>query len=400
MPDADSDAEIADEIATPSAARRSQPAPLPTSQLRPAKPIPTGEPEATEPIPTGEPEATEPIAAAGPPPPAPTARHNGLRRRGLTHWLAASLGFGLVAGPLIGLAFNHGHPQSVVVTIVVAPLIVLVALFVLVGVHYIHWTWRNALWRVLLVLLVGSVVFLLPNSLNLPATGDFWWATVLEKYAISCLPYPLVGWLVMPGIRRRLAVEVCVLVTAGLALTWPALLRGLRAQTADVLRHEIGVPPSMLYVLEMPGAKPVTGYFYQDPAAWLGYRLPASAHQAAANGPDLGYDVTIEVFPATKSSPCSQLPDILDDVDGFDRRGMSCGQTAAGHWQAADDGTFEALDDMTEVEVIDGDYVALTIGQKSRAFDDEFAVLFADLRHPTSAQFVEIGLAGAPNSLF
>ncbi|WP_034268226.1 hypothetical protein [Actinospica robiniae] len=342
-------------------------------------------------------EATLPIEESAP---SWAARHSGLRRRGLTHWLAASLGFGLVAGPVIGLAVNHGHPQPVVVTIVLAPLMVLAALFVLVGVHYIHWTWRHALWRVLLVLLAGSVVFLLPNSLNLPATGDFWWATVLEKYAISCLPYPLVGWLVMPGIRRRLAVEVCVLVAAALALTWPALLRGMRAQTADVLRHEINVPPSMLYVLEMPGAKTVAGYFHQNPAAWLGYRLPASAHQAATDGPDLGYDVTITVFPATKSSPCSQLPDILEKVDDFDRRGMSCGQTAPGHWEAADDGTFETLDDATEVEVVGGDYVALTIAQKSRAFDDEFAVLFADLRHPTSAQLVQIGLAGGPNALF
>lgn len=285
------------------------------------------------------------------------------------------------------------------VTILVAPLIVLAGLFVLIAIHYIHWTWRSALWRILLVLLAGSVVFLLPNSLNPPATGDFWWATVLEKYALSCLPYPFLGWLVMPGIRRRLAVEVCVLLAAALALTWPALLRGMRAQTADVLRRELAVPPSMLYVIDMPGAKPVRGYFYDMPAVSLGYRLPQSTHEILPNAADLGYDVDIVVFPAAKSSPCSELPSILFHIDGFSREGMSCTQTAAGQWRAADDGTFEALDDVTEVEQIDGDYVAVTIGQQSQQFDGEFAVLFADLRHPTSAQLVQVGLAGGPSPL-
>lgn len=282
-------------------------------------------------------------------------------------WLAASLGFGLMTGPLIGLAVNHGSPQPAVVAIVVAPIVVLTGLFGLVAVHHMRWSWRSALWRVAAVFLAGSIVFLLPNSLNPPSTGDFWWTTVLEKYALSCLPYPFVGWLVMPGIRRRLAVEVCVLLTAALALTWPVLLRGMRAQTADVLRHELGLPQSMLYVLEMPGAKNVGGYFYDDPAVSLSYRLPAAAHQAAPDVPDLGYDVDVAVFPATKSSPCAQLPDILFSIDGFDRRGMSCAQTAAGVWRAADDGTFETLDDLTEVELIDGDYVALTIGQQTRS---------------------------------
>lgn len=383
MPDTDADAaadpEMTDEIAPNE--RKRQAEPIPTSRLEPTAPIaPIGAP----PLPS---------------PPAPTARHSGLRRRGLVPWLAAGLGFGLVAGPLIALAFNHGGPRPAVVAIVAAPILVLAALFVLVAIHFMRWPWRAALWRVSVVLLAGSVVFLLPNGLNPPATGDFWWTTVLEKYAISCLPYPFVAWLVMPGIRRRLAAEVCLLLTAALALTWPVLLRGMRAQTADVLRHELGLPQSMLYVLEMPGVKNVGGYFHDDPAVSLSYRLPGSAHRAAADVPDLGYDVNIAVFPATKSSPCAQLPDILFSVDGFDRRGMSCVQTAAGLWRAVDDGAFETLDDLTEVRIIDGDYVALTIGQQTGQFDDEFAVLFADLRHPTSAQLVEVGLDSAPSPL-
>ena len=156
--------------------------------------------------------------------------------------------------------------------------------------------------------MAGSVVFLLPNAVNPPATGDFWWAGVLEKYALSCAPYPLVGWLVMPGIRRRLAVEVCAALTAIAALLWPTLLGALRDQTADVLRRELGLPSSMLYVLALPGAT-------------------------------------------------------------------------------------------TVVELVGGDYVAVTLARQSSEFDAEFAVLFADLRHPSSAQLVAIGLAGGPSPL-
>ena len=130
------------------------------------------------------------------------------------------------------------------VAIIAAPLVALGALFVAVGVVFMHWTRQAALWRAALVLVCGSVVFLLPNSVNPPATADFWWANVLEKYAASCVPYPCVGWLVMPGIRRRLAVEVCAALAAVTALVWPALLDALRDQTADVLRRELALPQS------------------------------------------------------------------------------------------------------------------------------------------------------------
>jgi hypothetical protein len=357
---------------------------------------------ATPIAPPAERAATAGPPRSGPPPSGrfPAARrHSGLRRRGLAHWLTASIGFGMSAGPLIALVFNHGRPQPMVVAIVSAPLAVLAASFVATGVFFMHWTWRASLWRAVVVLLVGSVVFLLPNAVNPPATGDFWWSTVLEKYAVSCLPYPFIGWLVMPGIRRRLAVEVCTLLAAGMALGWPVLLRAMQDQTADVLRRELALPPSMLYVLDMPGAKTVHGYRYDEPAVSLGYRLPGSGPAITAGSPDLGYDVDIVVFPAARPSPCAELPAILASVDGFSRQGMSCARTAAGLWRAADDGTFEALDDATEVELVDGEYVAVTVGRQSGQFDGEFAVLFADLRHPTSAQLVQVGLAGGPSPL-
>lgn len=380
----DSDAQLADEIPA-----RTKPGPgLPQPAADPAAKVSTG---------------PERVAGAGPDPAAGTAvsRHHGLRRRGLAHWLAVSTGFGLIGGPLVAMAVDHGHPHAAVVAIVAAPLAVLAALFVAAGIGVLHWTWRAALCRAAAVIVFGSVVFVLPNAVNLPATGDFWWATVLEKYAVSCLPYPFVGWLVMPGIRRRLAVEVCVVLTACLALVWPALLRAMRDQTADVLRRELALPQSMLYVLDMPDARTVNGYHYTQPAVSLGYRLPRDTAKtsAALDHPDPGYDVDIAVYPATDSSPCTELPKVLLGVDGFERTGMSCAAEADGVWRASETGKFGTLDDVTEIELIDGDYVAVTIGQQSRQFDGEFPVLFADLRHPTSAQLVTVGLAGGPSPL-
>ncbi|MBR7834580.1 hypothetical protein KDL01_15000 [Actinospica durhamensis] len=57
---------------------------------------------------------------------------------------------------------------------------------------------------------------------------------------------------------------------------------------------------------------------------------------------------------------------------------------------------------LTAVELIGGGHVAVTVAQQSARtaqLEGEFAVLFADLRHPSSAQLVTVGLAGGPSPL-
>ena len=279
------------------------------------------------------------------------------------------------------------------------------ALFAALAVIEVGWQWQAALGRVALVLSLGSVLFMLPRAVSLPATGDFWWTTVLERYAVYCIPYPLVGSLVISRVHRWIPAISCAAVAACLALVWPSLLGQMRDQTAAVLRHELGVPSSMLYAVGSLGAQPTDGYFYDGSALTLTYRIPGYGdpdstwtYTTVVDGKTetvrshdyLGYDLVLSVFPARAATPCTDISVALSNaVGGGSNSDATCQPEPGGRWQYNDG----AYGDITQIETADGYFIALAVNSQASGLTAQFAPLFASLHHPTDAQLISAGLS-------
>jgi hypothetical protein len=302
---------------------------------------------------------------------------------------------------------NHGQPHVLVACGSGAFILVIGAFFTALAVLNMGWRWQPALGRVALVLSFGSVVFMLPHAVSLPATGEFWWATVLERYAVYCIPYPFTGWLIVPRGHLWIPAVSCIAVATCLTLVWLSLLNHMREQTATALRHELGVPDSMLYAIGTLGAQTTDGYFYDGSALSLTYRIKGysdpnstSTYSITVNGKVetvtshdyLGWDLVLAVFPAKDATPCLDIVSALENaVGGGTRSEATCGRESSGRWQYTDG----LSGDMTQIEIADGYFIALTVNSQASGLTAQFAPLFASLRHPTDAQLVSIGLSDA-----
>lgn len=217
----------------------------------------------------------------------------------------------------------------------------------------------------------------------------------LERYAVYCVPYPFVAWLVECRRPQRIPGLACIAVAGSLVLGWPWLHDRLHNQTADVLRHELGVPGPMLYTVDSPGAQPVGGYFLDDSGLSETYRIAGYSDPSNADYP--GYDLVLTVFPVSAASPCGVIGNLLLDTTGTiggDPQSTTCATQANGMWSYGD-----GLDDTTQIKRDAGYFVALTATDTASGLSSRFPAMFANLHHPSNAQLVAIGLAGPPSAL-
>ena len=180
---------------------------------------------------------------------------------------------------------------------------------------------------------------MLPHALSLPATGDFWWPTVVERYALYCLPYPPVGWLVAPG----------------------------------------GLPTSCAV---------------SDPKSESATTSTVNGHTVTMTSSDYaGFDVSLTIIPARDATPCIDVGEaLLDSVGGvFDSHEITCQRESDGRWQYGS-GPFE---DLTQIERVGGYFIALTVNFQAEGLEAHFNALFAGLHHPDDAGLVAIGLSHA-----
>jgi hypothetical protein len=341
----------------------------------------------------------------------PAAVSNAPRGRPAPAWrlIVLGSGFGALSGPFLCAVVNHGEP--VFGSLIAAPFLLLGVLFLRAVVVLDQLPWRSALPKVVAVLIGGGVLFMLPRLLALPAPGDFWWRTDLERYAVYCVPFPLAAGLVFsrPG-RRRFYAVVCAVAAACLVVSaWPKLHLGATAQTAAVLNRELGLPAAALYTVGIPGAHPTDGYYADDGAVSIaytidGYRHPTGTYtDVTVSGTQtsattfpvyIGYDVALTVYPAQANSPCptidgnlfSTLPDLYSG--GTDDG--PCRQLPNGRWQYSAQGDTVHL---TEVERIGDFYVALTVNTQTTGLARQLPLLFAGLHHPDAGELVALGLS-------
>lgn len=308
------------------------------------------------------------------------------------HWVVSALAFGMPVGPLVSSAFDHGNPTVLGAIFCGALAFAFAAMLARVGVVAMGWRWHLSALRVALALSFGSALFLLPDWLALPVTGDFWWRTGLERFAVCCIPYPLLARLVMPHERRWRSAALCAGVAACLVLAWPSLANRMLSQTATEIRHEIGAPDSMLYTVDIGGVRGDGGFSYSDGAADIGYDVAgyvdaAELHPVAY----LGYDLTLTVFPVESASPCSAAFEDFGEAAGLWNTPPKCSRGPDGRWQYTD-----VLGDETQMEIVGGDYVALTVTFQAPRLKTRFGALFASLHHPDTAELVTLGAWSLP----
>lgn len=312
-------------------------------------------------------------------------------------WLLIALGsgFGFLSGPFLSAVANHGRP--VAGSLLATPVLLsIAAVFGWMADVLDGEPLRSTLVRVAAVLIGGGVLFMLPHSLALPAEGDFWWRTDAERWAVYSVPYPFVAWLVFSRSRRRwAALATCAAVAGCLASAWPKLLVGARAQTAVLMHDEIDVPAASLYAVGIPGARPTDGYFADDGTVSVTYTLDGYTHPAATT--DAGYDIGLTVFPATDSSPCPDLSQILlnalpDGGGAGTADDEACRRLPDGRWRYAHE---YDVNHVTQVERVGGYFIVLTANTHTTGLVEDLPVVFASLHHPTTREFVAIGLSDA-----
>jgi hypothetical protein len=266
------------------------------------------------------------------------------------------------------------------------------------------WSLSRTAIRVAALIVLGSVLFTLPDSVDLPTTGDFWWTTGLERYAVYCIPYPFAAWLIDSRRQHWIPALTCAAVGGALVLAWPQLHSRLQNQTAAVLRRELGVPTAMVYTVNYPGAQPFGGYFVDDSGLSESYNIAGYAdlgngdpYDSDSSGdPYLGYDLVLTIFPGSAASPRPVIANLLMDSTGFsgDPTSSSCRSQGDGAWIYNDD-----YQGATQIKREAGYFIAVTATAQAPSLEAQFPTLFASLRHPTAAQIVAIGLSGPPSPL-
>ena len=288
----------------------------------------------------------------------PDPRRNTRRTESL--WIIRGLLFGMPVGVLMSIAVNHGHPHLDGLYALI-PVLVLYSAFVSLMLDVDARPWRAIAPRAAVVLVGGSVLFMLPRFLTLPATGHIWQSSAVLRYFICCAPYPLLGWLAGP-LRER---AVTVAVSSGLAATvlaWPLLIVSMRDLAAEQVRTEIGAPSSMLLTLHTPAAYPGGGYVRSGDVVWMSFDS-AGANGGFSMGQDYyPDDLDMYVFPVTAASPCSLINPIFQNTIGFDAPDGVCTHTAANLWVARNTPEDGAV---TDIEQYHGYYVALSVDAAS-----------------------------------
>jgi hypothetical protein len=194
-----------------------------------------------------------------------------VRRQRMAWMIGASL-FGAVEGPLVSLVVGHWQPDRVTVSISSVLLLGIALLHVEYAAAVMHWRRPEARVRVAALIVLGSVLFALPDTLDLPTIGDLWWRTGLERYLVYCVPFPFAAWLIVSTVRRWVPSLVptltCAALAGGLTLAWPWLHESLQNQTAAVMRREMRVPGPMLYTVAYPARSRPAAISWTTPPSW------------------------------------------------------------------------------------------------------------------------------------
>lgn len=308
-------------------------------------------------------------------------------RRVQAVWVAQSTVFGLLAGPLTSASVNHGH----FVAGSLIPDAFLVAwttgfVFVAAGKQ-----WREAhavIARVLTVLLLGGVFFMLPRADTLAATGSITSWDVLVRWLLFCTPYPLVALLIHPSKLRY----VRIVPMAGLvclALAWPHLLQHSIDAAAAQTRARLGIPGAMLLMVNPPPASVFEGFGYHEGTLWSTYD---SGSEPILPVPDFeADDLDLVVYRAQAPTPCASIGHMITNTIGDNGAAdQSCRRLADGRWQYIGIPEKTAV---TQIELYDGYYVALTVDSASLAPipASRLPSLFATLHHPGNAELAAVG---------
>jgi hypothetical protein len=274
-------------------------------------------------------------------------------------WFLRSLAFAPLSGVLLSIAVNHGHPWTFGLLALV-PLLMIFGAFVSLTLDVEAWRRREVSARVAVVLVGSNVLFILPRSLTLPATGAFWQPSVLLRLLICVTPYPLVAWLARPHPAGRATTRAAWAAWAGLALiatSWPALLVGTQDFAAQQVRREIGVPSAMFLTIDNPPRDPATGYIRSGDALWTPYD---SAGGPGAGGLDYDPDdLDMLVFPADEPTPCAVVGPLIQQAIGIEfPESDRCTHPSANLWSipgAPEEGA------VTDIERYQGYYISLSV---------------------------------------
>ena len=312
------------------------------------------------------------------------------RRR---RWIRAAecYALGLAFGPLVSALVNHGQPVLSAATdsVLMTPLLGLAA--VVATTSHRYGDSKAALLRALVILVVGSTLFVLPREATLAASGApvvSW--TVDLRWLICCVPYPLVADLIRPGCTRAgRAVPMASL--AGLALVWPLLLGEMTDVVAAQTRASLGVPDAMFLFVDPPAPISIRDSSYTDGVLSLDFdSLPPSTLPDFDAGPD---DLDMVVYPANADTPCMQIPVAVTNALGIGTAvPPSCRQMAPDRWQ------YTGVPDKTsttQFERYGAYYVVLTVDRESQdpISPAGLPALFRTLHRPDTAEVAALGEA-------
>ena len=182
---------------------------------------------------------------------------------------------------------------------------------------------------------------------------------------------------------RGLALGAC------LALAWPRLLQHSIDTVAAQTRARLGIPSAMLLMENPPPASAFEGFGYSEGVLSSTYD---SGGEPMMPTPDYeADDLDLLVYKAQAPTPCASIGHVIADTIG-DNGGdvQSCRRLADGRWQYI--GVPESTA-VTQIELYDGYYVALTVDSASLAPIpvSRLSVLFATLHHPDNAELAAVG---------
>ena len=310
-------------------------------------------------------------------------------RRASRLWFIRSAAFGPPSGVLLSIAVNHWQFDLLALSAGV-PVLVLYTMFVSLTMDVERWPWHEIAGRVAVVLLGGSVLFMLPRFLTLSATGHFWQSSVLARLLICCAPYPFAALLAGP--RQEFAVTLGAWVgLAAIALGWPFVIVEVRVLAAQTVRLDEGVPSAMYLMINAPSQDPADGYAHSGSALWM----PFDPSGGGGGDGGLDYDpddLDMYVFPAGEATPCTVTDPIMQQALGIGFGGSTrCTRTSPGFWVIM---SAPELGAVTEVERYRGYYVALSVDSASTHPIPPSALpgIFATLHPASDAELARVGM--------
>ena len=304
-------------------------------------------------------------------------------------WLVRSLIFGPPSGLLLSVAVNHWR-FDLPALVAGVPLLVLYSIFVWLSFDVEVMPWWELAGRAAVVLLGGSVLFMLPRFLTLPATGGFWQPSVVLRLLICCAPYPFVALLTRP--RQEFAVALGAWTgLAVIALSWPLALVEARDLAAQTVRIDLGGPSAMYLMIDTPAKYPADGYAREGSALWIAF--DPNGGGGGLSGLDYNPDdLDMYVLPADEATPCAVIDPIMAQAVGVnDVEPTACTQTSPGFWVVTGVPESGAV---TDVERYRGYYVALSVDSGSNDPIPPSALpgLFATLHPATDSELARAGV--------